>query len=92
MTESLLWLVGGVVVLACVPWLIRLWKERFTPPGSLVGASKLISAVAVGPQQRIVTVEVGPENQRHWITVGVTPQSMSLLSSIPVSSRVDHGV
>lgn len=91
MSTSLLWLVGFMTVLACVPWLLKLWKQRFVPQDAVVGASKFISAVAVGPQQRIVTVEVGPAHARQWLTVGVTPQSIALLSSIPVSSQTDHG-
>jgi len=40
--------------------------------------------VAVGPQQRVVTVEVGPEGARTWLVLGVTAQQVSCLHVLPV--------
>ena len=48
-------------------------------------ASRVVSAVAVGPQQRVVTVEVGPEHARTWLVLGVTAQQVSCLHVLPVS-------
>ena len=45
------------------------------------GASKLVSVVAVGPNQRVVTVEVGPDHNRAWLVLGVTPQQITCLHS-----------
>ncbi|WP_208507883.1 flagellar biosynthetic protein FliO, partial [Variovorax paradoxus] len=54
-------------------------------------ASRLLSAVAVGPQQRVVTVEVGPEGARTWLVLGVTGQSITCLHTLPAaSSEVPH--
>jgi flagellar protein FliO/FliZ len=44
----------------------------------------VLSAVAVGPQQRVVTVEVGPEHARTWLVLGVTAQQVSCLHVLPV--------
>ena len=38
--------------------------------------------VAVGPQQRVVTVEVGPPDARIWLVLGVTAQSICTLHTM----------
>src|ERR1700748_3234122 len=79
-----------VVLLALLPAGIR-WLQRRS---GLLGlpamgpASKVVSAVAVGPTQRVVTVEVGPENARVWLVLGVTSQSVTCLHSVPVGGPV----
>jgi flagellar protein FliO/FliZ len=54
------------------------------------GNSKIISAVAVGPHQRVVTVEVGPDTARIWLVLGVTPQAVTCLhtSALPVPANL----
>jgi flagellar protein FliO/FliZ len=39
--------------------------------------------MAVGPQQRVLTVEVGPENARTWLVLGVTGQTITCLHTLP---------
>ena len=36
--------------------------------------------------RRVVTVEVGPEHARVWLTVGVTPQAIELLHTAPAQA------
>jgi flagellar protein FliO/FliZ len=43
----------------------------------------LVSALALGPQQKVVTVEVGPQNARVWLVLGVTQQSIQCLHTMP---------
>ena len=50
-------------------------------------SSKVISAVAVGPHQRVVTVEVGPEDARVWLTLGVTAQNITCLHTAAAVPR-----
>lgn len=50
------------------------------------GQSRVVSTVAVGPNQRVVTVEVGPESARVWLVLGVTPQSIQCLHTCPPGS------
>lgn len=74
-----------LAVLVCVPLFLKWYKQRL--PGSGVGTggqSRFISAVAVGPHQRVVTIEVGPEGRRVWLTLGVTGQAISCLHSVEV--------
>lgn len=73
-------------VLVCLPLLLKWLKQRI--PGRFSdasGQSRFISALAVGPHQRVVTVEVGPEGRRVWLTLGVTGQSISCLHCVDVA-------
>lgn len=85
MTQS--WILVGAFlgVLVCLPMVLRWVKQRV--PGrfsDVSGQSRFISALAVGPHQRVVTVEVGPEGKRVWLTLGVTGQSISCLHCVDV--------
>lgn len=84
MTQTLMTVGLFVVLLACVPLAVK-WVQRRSVGGAtgLVSAPRVISAVAVGPHQRVVTVEVGPENARIWLILGVTAQSITCLHSAP---------
>lgn len=75
-------LVLAIGVLAAIPFGLK-WLQRRMGVGALGGAvsAKVISAVAVGPHQRVVTVEVGPEDARVWLTLGVTAQNITCLHS-----------
>jgi flagellar protein FliO/FliZ len=70
-----------VLVLAMLPLGLK-WLQGWMAVGRLTGmgvASKVVSAVAVGPHQQVVTVEVGPAQARVWLTLGVTAQSITCL-------------
>lgn len=81
-----------VLLLALLPWGLR-WLQQRTGLGRREGwvSSDLISSVAVGPQQRVVTVEVGPAHARTWLVLGVTAQQVSCLHTIamPPTSAPD---
>lgn len=74
-----------VAVLAMLPMGIRFLQKR-------IGgrrregwtSSDVVSSVAVGPQQHVVTVEVGPAHARSWLVLGVTAQQISCLHTIPM--------
>lgn len=76
-----------LVLLACVPIALKWYKQKLPGPGGEVGGqARFISALAVGPHQRVVTVEVGPQGQRVWLTLGVTAQTISCLHQVDVST------
>ena len=80
MTQTLLVVVLFVGVIAMLPWLIKRLQQRHAKGGTAPGAhSRVLSAVSVGPQQRVVTVEVGPENARTCLVLGVTAQQVTCL-------------
>jgi flagellar protein FliO/FliZ len=89
MSQAWVSVVLFVVLLALVPLGLK-WVQRRTGagvPGS-AAATKIVSAVGVGPHQRVVTVEVGPEGGRVWLTLGVTAQNITCLHilAVPASS------
>lgn len=86
MTQSFVSVVLFVVLLACLPMAVKWVKQRTKETDGVPGGqSKIISAVAVGPHQRVVTVEVGPQGARVWLTLGVTPQAVACLHCAPVT-------
>ncbi|MDD2544915.1 MAG: flagellar biosynthetic protein FliO [Burkholderiaceae bacterium] len=88
-----LWIVGLFVgAMALLPWLVkRLQQRQVSALGMSGSSSKLLSTVAVGPQQRIVTLEVGPENERTWLILGVTAQQISCLHTVRLSGKEGQG-
>jgi len=87
MTQTLLLVVLFIGALAALPWLIRRLQQRQAGvQAGGGGASRVLSAVAVGPQQRVVTVEVGPAHQRTVLVLGVTAQQINCLHVLPPAS------
>jgi len=85
MTQSLILIVLFMGALIGLPFLIdRLKKHYGWGPLGPAGASQVVSALSVGPQQRVVTVEVGPAHARVCLVLGVTPQQVQCLHSYPV--------
>ena len=72
MTQTIVSIVLFLVVLALLPLAIRAYQQR-APRGNAVSlSSRVLSSVAVGPQQRVVTVEVGPQGRQVLMVLGVT--------------------
>lgn len=85
MTQTIVSVVLFLVILALLPLAIR-WLQQRNPGGvSASTASRIVSTVAVGPQQRVVTVEVGPEGARTWLVLGVTPQNITCLHTLQLA-------
>ena len=81
-----------VVFIALIPVGLK-WVQRraVANAGNVGSASRIISTIAVGPHQRIITIEVGPESERSWLTLGVTAQTITCLhcTSIKTSALVE---
>lgn len=92
MTQSLVAVGIFLALLACLPLALKWVKQRSAGSGGvLAGQARFISAVAVGPHQRVVTVEVGPEGARVWLTLGVTAQEISCLHRVSVDALGNAG-
>ena len=80
MTSTLFIMALFVVAIALIPYGIKWLKQRTALGGSgAMDATRIVSAVAVGANQRVVTLEVGPSNARIWLTLGVTPTAINCL-------------
>lgn len=79
------WLLSFIAVLCALPWLIK-WVQRRTGRG--LGAKEntttLVSMLALGPAQRVMTIEVGPEHARTQLVLGVSVQSITCLHVMAV--------
>ncbi|MEY3146257.1 MAG: hypothetical protein RL342_1928 [Pseudomonadota bacterium] len=86
MTQTLVLTAVFVFLLALLPMGVK-WLKQRSPGGLSAGgsAAKIISVLAVGPQQRVVTVELGAGHARVWLTLGVTAQSITCLHSVAQS-------
>ena len=95
MSQTWVSVVLFVVLLALAPLGLK-WLQRRAAGGTMgsAPASRVVSAVAVGPHQRVVTVEVGPEDARVWLTLGVTAQNITCLHTavMPVSVASDQTI
>lgn len=90
MTSTLLSVGLFVVLLALLPVGLKWVQRRAVGGGSgLASSSRVISAIAVGPHQRVVTVEVGPEGARTWLTLGVTAQTITCLHTAAVEVKTE---
>lgn len=82
MTQSLLMVGLFLAVMVSAPFALKWWRKQNLGASQLAGCqAKVLSAVAVGPHQRVVTVEVGTDEARVRLTLGVTAQSISVLHS-----------
>ena len=80
MYQQFLPVIFFLLALACMPFLIRWLKARVPSAARVAGQqNRVISAVAVGPHQKVVTVEVGPESARVWLTLGVGSNGITCL-------------
>ena len=78
--NSLAPLLWFALVVCAIP--VVLWLVRRTPIGAAAasqGGLRSVAQLALSPNQRIVTVEVGQGEARRWLVLGVTPQSITAL-------------
>ncbi len=82
MPSSLAPLLWFAAIIALIP--IALWLLRRTPVGGLAahGVLRSVAMLPLSPSQRIVTVEVGRGDERRWLVLGITPQSITTLHAM----------
>ena len=82
MASSLIIVFLFVAAMALLPFAVKRFAGRLKGHGAgAVSSTRLISALSLSPQQRVVTVEVGPEGARTWLVLGVTGQAITCLHS-----------
>lgn len=90
MTSTLFIVALFAVAIALIPYGIK-WLKARTALGGMgaMDASRIVSAVAVGAHQRVVTLEVGPSHARIWLTLGVTTTTINCLHKSPLLTSSD---
>ncbi len=79
MTDSLIPLFVFVAVIAALPWLVRRIQSHVIPQGGVLAGGRVISALAVGPQQRVVTVQLRRGREELTMVLGVTASTVTCL-------------
>ena len=87
-------LAAFALILALIP--IALWLLRRSPLGRLSGGApggplRVVATLALGPHQRIVTVEVGAGEDRRWLVLGVSPAGIHTLHTLPPQPEAPAG-
>jgi flagellar protein FliO/FliZ len=82
---ALLWFVA---ILAAIP--LVLWLLKRSPIGGAMGqhvpgAPRPVAVLPLGPQQKLVTVEVGQGEERVWLVLGVAPNEIRTLHTMSPS-------
>lgn len=99
-TSSLLALLVMIGALAALPWLLKRWQQRQQAARGTTGMSaQVLASVVVGPNQRVVTVEVGQGASKTCLVLGVTAQNIHCLHVLgptsgaqPVPETFDHAM
>ncbi len=79
MTPSLSSFFWFIALIAMIP--AALWLLKRTPLGGAASGSamKSVAVLPLSASQRIVTVEVGHGENRRWLVLGVSPNSIQTL-------------
>jgi flagellar protein FliO/FliZ len=77
---AVLWLVALLALLPLAWWLRRRMPAALR--GGVPGSAQLVGHLALSPQQRIVTVEVGQGEARRWLVLGVTEHNIRTLHTL----------
>lgn len=74
------WFLG---IVALIP--VALWLLKRTPMGgaAAVGVLRLVAQLPMSPSQRLMVVEVGQGDDRRWLVLGATAQSITTLHVMP---------
>lgn len=85
---SLLWFLA---ILAVIP--VALWLLKRTPMGGagMGGLLRVVSALPLSTNQRILIVEVGQGEDRQWLVLGATPQGITTLHTLPPQAEPPSG-
>jgi flagellar protein FliO/FliZ len=78
-------LLSLVFVLALIP--AALWLLKRSPLGGQTQARhagmRQVASLSLSTTQRVVTVEIGTGIDRKWLVLGVTPQQITTLHTLP---------
>lgn len=83
MNTSLSALLWFIAVLALIP--VALWLLKRSPMGQAAlgpAPMRTVASISIAQNQRIVTVEVGHGDERRWLVLGATPQSITTLYTL----------
>ena len=74
-----------LVVMVGIAWLLQRYRRHLPGAAHRAGpALHVLGGVALGPQQRVVTLQVGQGEQAVCLVLGVSPGSVTALHQMPL--------
>jgi flagellar protein FliO/FliZ len=72
-----------LAIVALIP--VALWLLKRTPMGgaAAAGVLRVVAQLPTAPNQRLLVVEVGQGEDRRWLVLGATAQSITTLHTLP---------
>lgn len=91
MLQSALPALGLLLLMVLLAFALQRWKKHLPGVGRAGGpALRVMHSVALGPQQRLVTVQVGEGADAVCLVLGVAPGNISHLHSQPMPTQQPH--
>jgi flagellar protein FliO/FliZ len=92
MLQNALPAVGLLVLMVLLAWALQHWRRHLPGVAAHAGPTlKVLNTVAIGPQQRLLSVQVGEGPYAQCLVLGVTPGSIQALHRMPLPTDVDSG-
>jgi len=90
MFQSALPAIGLLLLMVLLAFALQRWKKHLPGIAHQAGpALKVMNSVSLGPQQRLVTVQVGQGADALCLVLGVAPGGISALHSMPLPATPD---
>lgn len=90
MLQNALPAIGLLLAMMVVAWLLQRWRRHLPNMSRQAGpALKVMNALPLGPQQRVVTVQVGEGETSVCLVLGVTPGGITALHQCPMPDTAD---
>jgi len=90
--SALMPLLAFAAVVAMIP--IALWLMRRAGLGGAANGNlmRVVSSLALSPSQKIVIVELMPGSAAQWMVLGVTGESINMLTTIAAPAGVPAAI
>ena len=87
MVQNALPAVVLLIVMIGVAWMLQRYRRHLPGAASQGGPRMLVmSSLSLGPQQRVVTVQVGEGEAGRCLVLGVAPGGITALHSLPLTA------
>ena len=82
-----------LIVMVGIAWLLQRYRRHLPGAARRAGpALQVLGSVGLGPQQRVVTLQVGQGEQAVCLVLGVTPGNVTALHQMPLPATADEPV
>ncbi|UJW81308.1 FliO/MopB family protein [Hydrogenophaga sp. SL48] len=80
-----------LILMVCIAWALQRYRRHLPGAARQTGPSlQVLSTLALGPQQRVVTVQVGQGEGSVCLVLGVSAGSVTPLHSLPMPAPADE--